>query len=62
MEISEKIELNKIIKKYTGQNSFILSLKKNLTSKYCKKELFGEKEFKVLSDKQYESAKLTLGI
>lgn len=60
MTIEEKIELNKAIKKYDGDNSFMLSLKKYLASKYCKKESLGNKEYKVLSDKQYLAAKDTL--
>lgn len=62
MEILEKIEINKKIRKYEGDNSFLVSLKKNLSSKYCKKEVFEEKEYKLLSDKQYEAAKGILGI
>lgn len=62
MEIKEKLELNKTIRKYEGTNSFILSLKKNLASKYCKKEPIGGKEYKVLSEKQYLAAKSTLGL
>ncbi len=61
MTIEEKIELNKAIKKYEGDNSFMLSLKKSLASKYCKKESLGNKEYKVLSEKQYIAAKETLG-
>ncbi len=61
MTIEEKIELNKTIKKYEGDNSFMLSLKKSLASKYCKKESLGNKEYKVLSEKQYLAAKETLG-
>jgi hypothetical protein len=61
MTIEEKIELNKTIKKYEGDNSFMLSLKKSLASKYCKKESLGNKEYKVLSEKQYLAAKDTLG-
>jgi hypothetical protein len=61
MTIEEKIELNKAIKKYEGDNSFMLSLKKSLASKYCKKESLGNKEYKVLSEKQYLAAKETLG-
>jgi hypothetical protein len=60
MEISEKLELNKLIKKYEGQNTFLISLKKSLASKYCKKETVGDKEYKVLSEKQYLAAKETL--
>jgi len=57
MEISEKLELNKKIRSYTGDNSFILSLKKNLASKWCNKVEVEGKSNKVLSDKQYEVAK-----
>jgi len=57
MEISEKLELNKKIRSYTGDNSFILSLKKNLASKWCNKVEVKGKLNKVLSDKQYEVAK-----
>ena len=60
MTIEEKIELNKIIKKYEGTNVFLISLKKSLSSKYCKKETLGDKEYKVLSEKQYLAAKETL--
>jgi hypothetical protein len=60
MEIKEKLELNKLIRKYEGTNDFVLSLKKSLASKYCKKVEFEGREFKVLSDRQYESAKSTL--
>jgi hypothetical protein len=60
MEIIEKIELNKLIRKYDGNNDFILSLKKNLSSKYCKKEKIGQKEYKILSEKQYIAAKSIL--
>ena len=57
MTIEEKIEINKRIRKYEGSNPFLLSLQKQLkTSKYVKKEEFGGKQVKVLSDKQYEAA------
>ena len=62
MEITEKLKLNKTIRKYEGTNAFLISLKKSIASKYCKKESVGNKEYKVLSDKQYEAAKGTLGI
>lgn len=57
--IEEKIELNKKIKSYTGTNSFILSLQKQLkTSKTLDKVDNGKgKQIKVLSDKQYSVAK-----
>ncbi len=60
MEIKEKLQLNKTIRKYEGSNAFILSLKKNLASKYCKKEEFEGKQHKVLSEKQYLAAKSIL--
>jgi hypothetical protein len=60
MEITEKLELNKLIRKYEGTNDFVLSLKKSLASKYCKKVEFEGRKFKVLSDRQYEAAKSTL--
>lgn len=62
MDIKEKLELNKIIRKWEGANSFMDSLKKNLASKYCKKESVDGKEYKVLSEKQYLAAKDILGI
>jgi predicted transcriptional regulator with HTH domain len=56
MKTSEKVELNKKIRTYKGGNSFIVSLQKQLkTNKYLKKEEFGKKMVKVLSDKQYEA-------
>jgi hypothetical protein len=58
MEDKEKLELNKLIRDYKGDNNFILSLKKQLTnSKFLNKIVVGKKTFKVLSDKQYEAAK-----
>jgi hypothetical protein len=61
MEISEKIELNKQLRSYKGDNSFALSLQKQLkTSKYLDKIEVNGKMVKVLSDKQYEAAKSAL--
>lgn len=57
MELQEKLELNKKIRKYEGDNSFLLSLKKNLASKWCNKIEVDGKSHKVLSDKQYSVAK-----
>jgi hypothetical protein len=58
MEIEEKLELNKKIRKYDGDNSFLLSTKKQLiSSKYLQKVEFGNKTFKILTDKQYQVAK-----
>ena len=57
MELEQKIELNKQIRKYTGSNSFVLSLQKQLkTNKYLSKVEYKGKEVKILSDKQYEAA------
>jgi hypothetical protein len=61
MDISEKIELNKKIRSYKGDNSFVLSIQKQLkTSKYLDKVEVGGRMVKVLSDKQYEAAKSAL--
>jgi hypothetical protein len=56
MEIEQKIELNKQIRQYKGDNSFVLSIQKQLkTSKYLNKVEFGKRQVKILSDKQYEA-------
>ena len=56
MTIEEKIELNKQIRQYQGDNSFVLSIQKQLkTSKYLNKVEFGKRQIKILSDKQYEA-------
>ena len=60
MEIVEKIEINKKIRKYSGTNSFLLSLKNQLKSKNCTKVEVGKKMIKILSDKQYEVSKSIL--
>ena len=61
MEISEKIEINKKIRKYYGTNSFLLSLQKQLkTNKNLEKVEVGKKFIKILSDKQYEVSKSIL--
>ncbi len=57
MSIEEKIKLNKKIRSYSGTNSFVISLQKQLkTSKYLQKVEHDGKMIKVLSDKQYEVA------
>jgi hypothetical protein len=56
MTTQEKLDINKKIRAYKGNNSFLLSLKKSLLGKYCQKITIGNKSYKVLSDKQYESA------
>lgn len=61
MEISEKIQLNKQLRAYKGDNTFVLSLQKQLkNSKYLEKVEVNGKMVKVLSDKQYAAAKSTL--
>jgi hypothetical protein len=61
MELAEKIEINKKLRSYKGDNSFVLSLQKQLkTSKYLQKVEFCGRMVKILSDKQYESAKSAL--
>lgn len=57
MTIENKIELNKKLRAYKGTNTFLLSLQKQLKSTKVKKEDFGGKQIKVLSDKQYQVAK-----
>lgn len=59
MDVNEKVSLNKQIKDYDGYNSFIISLKKQLTSTKLREKL-GNKSVKVLSDKQYDVAKRIL--
>jgi hypothetical protein len=61
MELSEKINLNKELRSYKGENSFVLSLQKQLkTSKYLEKVEVGNKVVKILSEKQYLAAKNAL--
>lgn len=57
MEIEEKLELNKLIRKYQGDNPFLKSLQTCLKSKWCDKVKVGNMSYKILSDKQYEAAK-----
>ena len=57
MELNEKLELNKQIRQYKGDNSFVLSLQKQLkTNKYLTKVEYNGREVKILSDKQYQAA------
>lgn len=61
MELSEKIELNKQIRQYKGENAFLLSLQKQLkTNKFLTKVEVGGRMVKILSDKQYQAAKTSL--
>jgi hypothetical protein len=61
MELQEKIDLNKQLRAYKGDNSFVLSLQKQLkNSKYLEKVEVNGKMVKVLSEKQYLAAKSAL--
>ncbi len=60
MDTSEKVKLNKDIKEYIGFNSFILSLKKQLSTTKLREKGEGTRLIKVLSEKQYEAAKRIL--
>ncbi len=62
MNINDKIKLNKLIRTYTGDNTFIVSLQKQLKSnKYLSKEPNDKgKEVRVLSEKQYQVAESIL--
>ena len=60
MDILEKLELNKKIRKYEGTNVFILSLQKTLKAgKFIERVEHDGKKIKLLTDKQYEAAKLS---
>ena len=61
MDIQEKIDLNKRIRKYDGQNGFLLSLQKTLKAgKFVERVEHEGKTVKVLTDKQYDAAKSSL--
>ncbi len=62
MSIEDKLEINKKLRKYEGDNQFLLSLKKSLSGKYCQKITVGNKTYKILSDKQYEAALTNVSI
>lgn len=53
MEIEEKIELNKKIKKYIGDDYWITAFQKQLKYKWQHTEEYNGKNIKVLTDKQY---------
>jgi hypothetical protein len=57
MTIEDKINLNKDIRKYNGENSFLLSLKKQLkNNQYLERVEVGNRKIKVLSERQYKTA------
>lgn len=60
MDTLEKIKLNKDIKDYVGTNTFILSLKKQLSTTKLRESVEGKRPVKVLSEKQYDAAKRIL--
>lgn len=54
MTDERRLELNKLLRTYTGKNPFILSLKSQLKNgKYLSKIEVGKKSLKILSDRQY---------
>lgn len=58
MELNEKLELNKQIRQYKGDNNFLISLQKQLkTNKFLEKVEVGGRQVKILSEKQYQAAK-----
>lgn len=60
MSLEHKISLNKLLRNYEGNNSFLVSLQKQLKSKKTNKIDFNGKSIKVLSDKQYQAAESIL--
>ena len=55
------MEINEKLRKYKGENTFALSLQKQLkTSKYLDKVEVDGKIIKVFTDKQYDAAKNAL--
>lgn len=63
MNVEEKLELNKLIRQYDGDNTFIVSLKSQLKyNRYLDKIKVGNRNYKILSDRQYESAKSILEV
>ena len=60
MDIEQKIIINKLLRKYDGGNTFLLSLQKQLKSTKANKVEFKGKQVKVLSDKQYITAQSIL--
>ena len=60
MTTDEKLTLNKLIRKYDGTNTYIISLQKSLKSNYLHKIEHNGKLIKLLTDKQYDIAKSIL--
>ena len=60
MTTDEKLTINKLLRKYDGTNTFLLSLQKQLKSTKTSKVEFNGKQVKILSDKQYQAAQSIL--
>lgn len=60
MTDQEKLDINKQLRAYKGDNEFLLSLKRGLNGKYCERIKVGKRSYKILSDRQYEAALRTL--
>jgi len=60
MDIEQKIIINKLLRKYDGGNTFLLSLQKQLKSPKALKVEVNGKMVKILSDKQYLTAEKIL--
>lgn len=60
LDIEKKIILNKLLRKYDGNNTFILSLQRQLKSTKVSKIEFKGKFIKILTDKQYQAAESIL--
>jgi hypothetical protein len=60
MDINDKLELNNRIRKYDGNNGFLISLQKTLKAgKFVERIEHNGKTIKLLTDKQYEAAKVS---
>jgi hypothetical protein len=60
MDINDKLELNNRIRKYDGNNGFLISLQKTLkVGKFVERIEHNGKTIKLLTDKQYEAAKVS---
>jgi hypothetical protein len=60
LSIDQKLTINKLLRKYGGTNTFLLSLQKQLKSSKASKVEVNGKMVKILSDKQYLAAETIL--
>lgn len=60
LSIDQKLTINKLLRKYGGTNTFLLSLQKQLKSTKATKVEVNGKIVKILSDKQYLTAETIL--